>query len=152
MYSSVIEQVIGMVPDWKPLGQGADAYQYQWTLERENGRHTLTATLTPAQCVCAAVASSQFSFYGGELEMVGGFAGAAVAPVSDLNYTASWLEPKLGFWCTVAHTLQTKYESMTTMKDGTTWKLTCTHDPTCVPFPSTYTLKVVTPRCSSALE
>ncbi len=152
MYSSVIEQVMGMVPDWQPLGAASSASQHQWKVEDEYGKHTLTATLLPGGCVCAAVALSQFDLSSGKAEMVGWFEGAAVAPISDLNYTAGWLEPKISFQCTLAHVFQSKYESMSTMKDGTTWKLTCVHDPTCVPFPSTYTLKVVTPRCASVLE
>jgi hypothetical protein len=151
-YSSVIEQVMNMRPNWEPLGQSTNVHQYQWTIADESGEHTLTATLTPEQCVCATVASSRFNMAGGKIKIVGLLQGAAVAPVSDLNYTATWLEPKLTLSCGLAYVLRRPYEAETSMEDGTTWRLTCTRESTCDSCGSTYTLTVVTPRCSSLLE
>jgi hypothetical protein len=148
--SYVIEQVMNMRPNWEPLGQSASAYQ--WKIDDESGEHTLTATLTPEQCVCATAASSRFNMAGGKTEMVGLLQGAAVAPVSDLNYTAKWLEPKLTLSCGLAYILRRPYEAKSSMEDGTTWRLTCTRESTCDSCGSTCTLTVVTPRCSSLLE
>jgi hypothetical protein len=151
-YSSVIEQVMSMTPKWEPIGQAANASQYQWKIDDESGEHTLTATLTPGRCVCATAASSRFNMAGGRTRIVGLLEGAAVAPVSDLNYTAAWLEPKVSLSCGLAYMLRRPYEAETSMKDGTTWKLTCTRESTCDPCSSIYTLKIVTPRCPNPPE
>lgn len=59
-YSYAIEQVMNIQSDWKLLKQSADNSQYQCTTEDKGGKHTLSATLTSDECVCATVASSHF--------------------------------------------------------------------------------------------
>ena len=88
-YSYVIEQVMNVQPDWKLLEQTTNSSQYQWTIEDQSGKHTLSTTLTSDGCVCATVASSHFRMGSGKEEMVGLLQGAAVAPVSELHYTVS---------------------------------------------------------------
>ena len=149
-YGYVIEQVMNMRPKWEPVGESTNTFQ--WKINDESGEHTLTATLTPEQCVCATVASSRFNMAGGRTEMVGLLQGAAVAPVSDLNYTATWLEPKLALSCGLAYLLHKPYEAEASMQDRTTWRLTCSRETNCDSCASTYTLTVVTPRCSNLLE
>ncbi len=101
--SYVIEQVMNVQPAWELLQQSTDGYQYQWHIDNENGEHTLTARLTPDGCVCAAASSSQFLMGIGEEKIAGLLQGAVVAPVSNLDYAAKWLEPKVSFSCGVAH-------------------------------------------------
>ncbi len=88
----------------------------------------------------------------GNKEIVGLLQGAAIAPVSNLDYTAKWLEPRIFFSCGIAYLFQRSYESETYMNDGTTWTLTCSRDSSCDDYDSLYTLTIVTPSCVDTLE
>lgn len=140
-YSGVIEQVMNLQPDWQPV----DSNHVQWVVADEKGEHTLTARLTPQGCVCAAGSTSYVST--GGAEMAGLMQGAAVAPVSELGYTASWLEPKLMFYCGAANLFGKAYQADAAMKDGTSWNLLCSSLPDSDTFRSLYTLTVTTPDC-----
>jgi|WetSurMetagenome_2_1015567.scaffolds.fasta_scaffold174173_2 hypothetical protein len=147
MYSSVIEQVMAIQPTWDRMAQIKDGSQYQWTIQNERAKHTLSATLTSAGCVCAATATSHFHAGQGEDEMAGLLQGAAVAPVSDLNYTARWLEPKISLSCTFAFIFHRSYQAETLMADGTTWKLTCSRSPGEPSEEERTILTVIAPGC-----
>ncbi len=151
-YSFVIEQVMNLQPDWVPLEQTAEGLHYQWTIEDEGGMHTLSATLTSAGCVCGTVASSQFNMGSGKEEIVGLLQGAAVAPVSDLDYTASWLEPRLFISCGIAYVFRQPYLAESTMQDGTTWTLACSRNMGPEVYNSAYSLTVVRPSCMNMHE
>ncbi len=151
-YSNVIEQVMDVRPDWDLLGQKKDGIKYRWAIEDESGKHTLSAFLTSDGCVCATLASSQFRMGGGGEETVGLFQGAAVAPVSDLDYTATWLEPKISFSCGVSYVLRMPYEAEKLMDDGTNWTLTCSRSSGGEAFDALYTLKIVAPACVDIIE
>ncbi len=152
MYSSVIEQVMNIQPSWELLTQTNESYQYQWAIQDDSGKHTLSATLTSDECICATNASSHFNMGSGKEDMAGLFQGAAVAPVSDLDYTAMWLEPRIFFSCGVAYLFHRPYNAETTMQDGTTWELACARLTDSKTYDSLYTLKVVAPSCFNILE
>jgi hypothetical protein len=151
-YGYVIEQVMSVQPDWELLGQSAENSRYQWMTEDEGGKHTLSTTLTSDGCVCATVASSHFSMGSGKEEMVGLLQGAAVAPISNLDYTATWLEPKVSFSCGAAYLTKGSYDAETVMKDGTTWSLTCSRNSSSSGYDSLYTLTIIAPGCAEILE
>ena len=152
MYSSVIEQVMNIQPGWKLLAQTNESYHYQWAIQDDSGKHTLSTTLTSDECVCATVASSHFSMGSGKEDIVGLLQGAAVVPVSNLDYTAAWLEPKIFFSCGIAYVFQRSYEAETTMEDGTTWVLACSRIIGSDAYDSLYTLTIVAPSCVDILE
>ena len=152
MYSSVIEQVMNVQPTWELLAQTYESYHYQWALQDDSGKHTLSTTLTSDECVCATNASSHFNMGRGKEEMAGLFQGAAVAPVSNLDYTAAWLEPRILFSCGAAYLFQRPYEAETIMEDGTTWTLTCSRITGSEAYDSLYTLAIVAPGCVDLLE
>jgi hypothetical protein len=78
--------------------------------------------------------------------------GAAVAPVSDLEYTADWLEPRLLKRCTSAFLRQTSYEDESSMDDGTTWRLLCSGDPSVANGDLVTSLTIVTTICPGAFD
>ena len=151
-YSSVIEQVMNVRPKWEMISRTADAYQFQWAIEDEGGTHTLSATLTSDGCVCATVASSHFRMGGGHEKMVGSLDGAAIAPVSELDYASTWLEPKITFSCSIAYLFWRPYEVETSMRDGTTWRLTCSRHSGADGYNSLYTLTIIAPACVDIIE
>lgn len=151
-YSYVIEQVMNVQPNWELLAKPGESYQYRWTVEDEGGYHTLSTTLRGDACVCATASSSQFDMGSGKEEIVGLLQGAAVIPISDLNYISSWLEPKILFSCGIAYVLQQPYEAVTTMEDETTWTLTCSRNSGCDGYDSLYTLTIIAPSCVDMLE
>ena len=124
-YGSVIEQIMGVYPDWTPLQITKDGYEASWLIEAEGATHRLTATLTRRECICATVATSRFPSGSPQAEFAGYLQGAAVAPLSDLEDTASWLEPKVLFRCPLAFFLRDQFVSSETMEDGTFWRLEC---------------------------
>jgi hypothetical protein len=73
--------------------------------------------------------------------------GVHVVLLSDLNFTTKWLEPKITFPCTLANLLHRSYSAESKMKDGTTWKLTCTRYPGDTTADSAYEFSVTTPDC-----
>ena len=150
-YSNVIEQVMNVQPDWKNLERTPKSSQYEWTIDDQYGSHSLSTTLTADGCVCATVASSHFRMGSGKEQMVGLLQGAAVAPVSDLGYTAGWLEPKI-VWCGIGYVLRLPYEAETTMPDGTTWRLTCSRNASTDYFNSLYTLTISALDCRNLLK
>ena len=152
MYSSVIDQVMNMQPTWDPLPQIKDGYQYQWTLQEDRAKHTLSATLTSEGCVCAATAASHYSLGDNQEKLVGLLQGAAVAPVSNLDYTAGWLEPRILFPCTLAFALRRPYEAKSLMEDGTTWQLTCSRSRNGEVDESMTQLTIVAPSCAAIVN
>ena len=151
-YSYVIEQVMHVRPGWVPIEQAAEGLRYRWTIKDDSGIHTLSATLTASGCVCGTVASSLFNMGGGKEEIIGLLQGAAVAPVSDLNYTAGWLEPRLILSCGIAYLFRKPYLAETSMQDGTTWTLACSRNTSPEEYDSAYKLTIVTPGCKDLPE
>jgi hypothetical protein len=139
-------------PTWEPLQHITDASQYQWRIADESGEHSLTTSLTSDGCICATASSSRFNMGSGKEEIVGLIQGAAVAPISNLDYTAKWLEPKVSFSCGFAQVSQRAYEAETSMEDGTTWKLTCSRLSSSDEYDSLYTLTIITPSCTDVFE
>lgn len=129
------------------LNQTKGYSQYQWVLQATTGSHSLNTVLTPGGCICATTAKSQFHFGKGEEELVGLLEGAAVVPISDLNFTTKWLEPKISVPCTIANLLHKTYSAESEMKDGTTWKFTCSKLPGDTSAYSAYEFSVTTPDC-----
>jgi hypothetical protein len=126
MYSGVIEQVMDVTPEWGELVEIDRGYQSTWEVQRKTGTHALTATLTPDECICAAHADSRFvNGNQRESKVAGGLEGAAVAVISDLDYTSGWLEPKVTLTCSLAYLARKVYHSEEVMKDGTRWDLAC---------------------------
>jgi hypothetical protein len=150
-YSYVIEQVMKVQPDWNLLEESTDHFQYLWKIEDQSGIHSLSTTLTSDGCVCAAVATSQFNMGTGKEEIVGLLQGAAVVPVSDLDYTASWLEPKLFISCGFAYLSRQSYFTEKVMKDETTWRLSCSRESNNDTFDSLYSLTVFSPSCEEII-
>jgi hypothetical protein len=75
-----------------------------------------------------------------------------VAPVSELEYTSRWLEPRILLRCPLAFLLGMPFESETDMPDGTTWRLTCSSNPSTGDTELLTSLRVVSPKCVDALE
>jgi len=125
VYSSVIEQVMGIYPYWSSLQATHDGFESTWVTEAEGATHRLTATLTKNECICATLATSRYPSGSPQAEFAGQLLGAAVAPLSDLEYTTSWLQPKILFSCPRAYLLREQYVFSETMPDGTVWKLEC---------------------------
>jgi hypothetical protein len=149
-YSGVIQQVMRVQPTWQLLPWDVHGTKYQWTIEDTRGSHTLTAALTPEGCVCATSAMSRF--LGSQGETAGNLQGAAVAPISELDYTSNWLEPKLLLPCPLAFLLRTPYESEKEMPDATIWKLTCSRGPELQGAQLATSLTVASPRCVDAFD
>jgi hypothetical protein len=125
VYSSVIEQVMDIYPTWSNLRATHDGFESTWVIEAEGATHHLTATLTKNECICATLATSRYPSGSPQAEFAGQLQGAAVAPISDLGYTTSWLEPKLLFSCTGAFLRREQYVASESMPDETVWKLEC---------------------------
>jgi hypothetical protein len=147
LYDEILGQQFSDTPDWKLLNQTKGFSQYQWVIQNTTGTHSLNAVLNPGGCICATKAASQFHFGKGEETLVGLLEGAAVVPLSDLNFTTKWLEPKISFQCTIANILHRTYSAESKMKDGTTWKLTCSRLPGDTTADSAYEFSVTTPDC-----
>jgi len=150
-YNSVINQVMKIQPSWDALTQTKDGFQTKWAIQNPAGRHTLTATLTSDGCICATNATSHFRAGYDQEKLVGLLQGAAVAPVSNLDYTARWLEPRILLPCTFAFLFQRAYEAETSMGDGTTWKLTCSRSRSPEADGSLTSLTISTPNCAGLL-
>jgi hypothetical protein len=146
-YSSVIDQQMHASPVWNVVSQSEGFSLVQWSLQNTTGSHSLSATLTSDGCICGTRAQSQFRFGKGDEILVGLLEGAAVVPISDLNFTEKWLNPKIKFQCTLANIFHRSYSAESAMKDGTTWKLTCSRLPGDASTASTYTFSVTTPDC-----
>lgn len=125
-YSSAIQQVMGIIPSWSSLQPTSDGLQTTWAIDAEGATHRLTATLTNNECICATQATSHYPSGSAQAEFAGLLQGAAVAPVSDLDYISSWLEPKLLLNCSAAFLARERYVAAETMPDGTAWRLECT--------------------------
>jgi hypothetical protein len=151
MYSSVIDQVMKVQPSWDPLRKTDGGFQTEWVIQNPGGRHMLTAMLTSERCICAANATSQYRASYDQGKLAGLVQGAAVAPVSDLDYTKSWLEPRILLPCTLAFVFHRSYEAETTMPDGTTWKLICTRSISPEAEESFISFTVSTPNCAGLL-
>src|SRR3990172_4456646 len=124
-YSAVIQQVMNVYPSWAPLEVTPDGYVTRWLIETDDAAHQLTTTMTRNECICATVATSHFPSGSLEAEFAGYLQGAAVAPLSDLDYTSSWLQPRIILSCPLAFLMRGEYVSSDIMDDGTIWKLEC---------------------------
>jgi hypothetical protein len=149
-YGGVIQQVMRVYPDWSTVDPEDGGQLSQWTTQDERGKHTLSVMLTPDGCVCATNATSRFHGGFAQGEMAGLFQGAAVAPVSELDYTGTWLDPKTLMRCPLAFLFRRPYEAQAAMPDGSTWRLTCSRDPTEPDSELVTSLTVNTPACSNA--
>ena len=147
LYDNVIEQVMAETPDWREVSHQDGFALTQWSIQQPHGTHSLTATLTPEGCICATRASSQYKVGYSEEKWVGLLQGAAVAPVSDLNFTAAWLEPKIAFPCVLANLLHRTYTAESTMKDGSTWRLSCSRQRGGLEADSLTDFSVTVPGC-----
>jgi len=151
-YNGVIMQVMGMQPDWKSAAPAAQGYKSQWAIRDLRGIHTLSAAMTAQGCVCATNAMSRFRGAYAQGETAGLLQGAAVAPVSELEYTSGWLEPRIILRCPIAFLLRSTFESEAEMPDGTTWKLTCSGSGAVGDVELATSLTVLTPECVNAFE
>ena len=149
-YSGVIYQVMNMSPDWVPVDRAGEELEYQWITKDQQSDNTLTSILSPEGCVCATKAQSHQMANFNQSKLGGQILGAAVAPVSDLNYTADWLEPKILKSCVPSLILRKPYEDQKTFDDGTTWKFTCTKMSGI--GEAMYTLTIITPACKNVFE
>lgn len=147
LYDEVLGQQFSDTPNWKLLNQTKGYNHYQWVIQNTAGTHSLNIVLTPGGCICATTAVSQFHFGNGEESLVGLLEGATVVPLSDLNLTTKWLEPKISFPCILANLLHKTYSAESEIKDGTTWKLTCSRLPGDTTADSTYEFSVTAPDC-----
>ena len=151
-YNGVIEQVMGMQPDWESPAPTAQGYESQWVIRDHRGIHTLTAAMTAQGCVCATNAMSRFRGAYAQGETAGLLQGAAVAPVSELEYTSRWLDPRIFLRCPLAFLLRSKFESEAEMPDGTTWKLTCSGSGALGEVELATMFTVLTPQCLNAFQ
>lgn len=151
-YSGVIQQVMHIQPHWDPIKQVGESHQSQWAVQDDKGSHTLSVALTSDGCVCATKAKSYFSGGFTQGELAGLMQGAAVAPVSDLESTGEWLEPRLLKQCSSAFLRQSSYEDESSMADGTTWRLICSGDPNIGNGKLVTSLTIVTPICPDAFD
>jgi len=147
IYGSVIEQVMGVSPEWSPPEQIKQGFRTRWEIQDDQGTHVLSAILTPDGCVCATAATSHFVGGFSQGKLTGYLQGAAVAPVSDLNYTAKWLEPKITIQCELAFLFRREYRAITVMPDAVTWDLTCTRSGSEAFADLETTLAITSPTC-----
>jgi hypothetical protein len=125
VYSSFIEQVMGINPSWSSLRSFRNGFESTWRIETQGTTHRLTAILTEDECICATLAASRYPSGSPQAEFAGQLQGAAIAPISDLEYGTSWLQPKILLNCTVAFLGREQFISSENMPDGTSWKLEC---------------------------
>ncbi len=151
-HSGVIQQVTNMRPQWNQLPWDTHGDRYQWIVEDTTGTHTLTVATTPEGCVCATNAKSEFHGSRSQGETAGLLQGAAVAPVSELDYTSRWLEPRILLRCPLAFLFRSTYTSEAEMGDGTTWRLSCTGSGQLGEVQLATTLAVLTPECIDAFD
>ena len=151
-YNGVIMQVTGMQPDWESAVPTAQGYKSEWAIRDYGGIHTLSAAMTAQGCVCATNAISRFRGAYAQGETAGLLQGAAVAPVSELEYTSGWLEPRVFLRCPLTFLLRSMFESEAEMPDGTTWKLTCSGSGALGEVELATTLTVLTPECLNAFK
>ena len=149
VYSSVIEQVVGVYPEWSPPRATQFGYEASWVIEAKDGTHQLTATLTRNECICATSAQSRFPSGSPQAKFAGYLQGAAVAPVSDLELLSGWLEPKILFRCPLAFLVRNEYIHSETMADGTFWKLECQRPGDPLYADLEYTFSVATQKCQA---
>jgi hypothetical protein len=128
-HSGVIKQVMGIQPEWEPVVQDRQGYKSEWVIQDDKGKHALSAAITPEGCVCATNATSQFHGAIAQGELAGLLQGATVAPVSQLEYTSRWLEPRVLLSCPLAFLLRRPFASETDMPDGSSWRLACSRVP-----------------------
>jgi hypothetical protein len=151
-YSGVILQVMGIEPEWEsviPIEQGS---QTQWVIDDDRGVHTLSVVMAEQGCVCATNATSQFRGGYSQGEQAGLLQGAAVAPISELEYMSRWLESKILLRCPLAFFLRSTFASDTEMEDGTIWEFSCTSSGQLSEAELTTTLTVLTPECMDAID
>lgn len=146
-YSGVIEQVVDMEPEWESIYRVGEESEYKWAIKDKQSDNTLTAILSSAGCVCATRAESHQIANFQKSELGGLILGAAAAPVSDFNYTADWLEPKILASCLPSLLLKSSYSDEKTFDDKTTWKFTCYKMPGI--GEAMYQLTILTPRCEN---
>ena len=127
-YSGVIRQVMSITPNWVGGNRNGDVFTTRWIIQDEFGTHQLAVNLSSDGCVCGTSATSQFKGGLTQGRLAGGMEGAAVAPVSELDYTTRWLEPKVGIVCPLAWLLHRSYHAESSMDDGTTWSLSCSRE------------------------
>jgi hypothetical protein len=151
-YSGVIQQVMGIQPEWEPVVQDRQGYKSEWVVQDEEGKQTLSVVITPEGCVCATNATSQFLGAFAQGEFAGLLQGAAVAPVSQLEYTSRWLEPRVLLSCPLAFLLRKPFESQTDMPDGASWRLSCSRIPSSGNAELLISLRVVSSKCADAFE
>ena len=152
VYSSVIEQVMGIYPNWDRLRATRDGFETTWTIHAERATHRLTAALTKNECVCATRAASSYPSGSPQAEFAGLLQGAAVAPISDLEYTTRWLEPKILTNCTLAFVGRDQYLASETMRDGTAWALECGRPAAPAYADLELSLRVTTPQCQEPIQ
>jgi hypothetical protein len=150
-YSGAIQQVMQVEPSWEPTSQEAEEFQYQWKIQDEEADHTLNVLLSPDGCVCGTNAKSFFNGDYTQGKLAGLLQGAAVAPVSELDYTAEWLEPRLLKQCQIALLLHNSYQDETSMANGTTWELICSRQNS-IDRKLMTSLTILTPMCADAFD
>jgi hypothetical protein len=151
-YSAVIEQVMNIQPQWESVATGTQCYEARWVIHNDAGIHSLSAALTAEGCVCATRAASRFRGGFTQGETAGLLQGAAAAPVSQLEYTSRWLEPRTLIHCPLAFLSRSTYESEIEMHDGTIWKLSCSGSGQLGEVELATTFTVLTPECADALQ
>ena len=150
-YSSVIQQVMNVYPSWGPLEVTPGGYVTRWRIELNDAAHQLMTIVTRNECICATVATSHFPSGSPEAQFAGYLQGAAVAPLSDLDYTSSWLQPKIILSCPLAFLMRRQYVSSDIMDDGTIWKLECRRSTDPAFADLEYTFGVATESCQASL-
>ena len=152
LYSSVIEQIMGVIPNWSGLRAAGDGFESTWAIGAEGATHRLTARLTQDQCICATLATSHYPNGSPRAEFAGQLLGAAVAPLSDLEYGSSWLQPKIVVNCSLASLRREPYASSETMPDGTGWRLGCGRPAAPAYADLELSLSVNTPQCQDPIQ
>jgi hypothetical protein len=150
-YSGAIQQVMQVEPSWEPISQEAEGFQYQWNIQDEEADHTLNILLSPDGCICGTNAKSFFNGGFTQGKLAGLLQGAAVAPVSELDFTSEWLEPRLLKQCQTAFLLKNSYKDEASMGDGTTWKLICSGQHS-VDRKLMTSLTILAPMCTDAFD
>ena len=151
-YSSVIQQVMSLYPSWSPLEATPYGYSTSWAVETEEGSHRLTTTMTRNGCICATMATSYFPSGSPAAEFAGYLQGAAVAPLSNLDYTTTWLQPKILLSCPLAFLLRGEYVSSENLEDGTFWKLECRRQSSQGFADLEYSFAVATDTCQASVQ
>ena len=151
-YSGVILQVMGIEPEWESIGPIKQGSLSQWVIQDDRGVHTLSVAMTRQGCVCATEAASRFRGAYSQGEMAGLMQGAAVAPISELEYTSGWLEPRILLRCPIPLLLRSEYVSEGEMEDGTIWRLSCSGGGELGEVELSMMFSVLTPECVGVFD